>query len=281
MRVVQGAILARNLVIMYGSSCAPLSALTSALERQTEETPIEYKVGGGRMAVLLKQKIWASSRNLGHMVARFGDQGCSNSPDRLYALLGVSQERNDLEVDYKRSTSELVQYTLDHLNLQNYMFAPVIAEGIGIPMGDANSLLPADFLDKKWFVQQKMPYLLLRSEAHEQGDILLKTESPYKSDITSKNSMGFRRVYPRSAKLRPCTKGCSKIDAPCGGDIILDFPRSELMVLCPPVNGPNEFASIELKEDEIQVKIHAASLNYRELLIAKAKSFLCPISLSL
>lgn len=33
-----------------------------------------------------------------------------------------------------------------------------------------------------------------------------------------------------------------------------------------------------MKEDEILVKLHAASLNYRDLLIAKVKSFPCPIS---
>ena len=36
-----------------------------------------------------------------------------------------------------------------------------------------------------------------------------------------------------------------------------------------------------MKENEILVKIHAASLNYRELLIAKVKNFPCPISLRL
>ncbi len=36
-----------------------------------------------------------------------------------------------------------------------------------------------------------------------------------------------------------------------------------------------------MKEDEILVKIHAASLNYRELLIAKVKSFPCPMFLSI
>jgi NADPH:quinone reductase-like Zn-dependent oxidoreductase len=36
-----------------------------------------------------------------------------------------------------------------------------------------------------------------------------------------------------------------------------------------------------MKEDEILVKIHAASLNYRELLIAEVKIFPCSISFSL
>ena len=36
-----------------------------------------------------------------------------------------------------------------------------------------------------------------------------------------------------------------------------------------------------MKEDEILVKIYAASLNYREMLMAQVKIFLCSISFSL
>jgi len=49
------------------------------------------------------------------------------------------------------------------------------------------------------------------------------------------------------------------------------------------IEGLNFFEQLPLlpmREDEILVKIHATSLNYRELMIAKVKYFPCPMYFS-
>jgi hypothetical protein len=100
------------------------------------------------METLLRQR--DNRGSLEWTIATFSRQQCSNPHDRIYALLGLTAPflPKIIEVDYGRTTVQLLSYILEMHSMIYPLYGPTIAQAIGLPPSDANMVLPEQLLSK-------------------------------------------------------------------------------------------------------------------------------------
>jgi hypothetical protein len=235
--IVQELLQARNLTLRAGTSCTSWDAFFVPMWYQRFKGSLELAAGGKHMSHVQYARDCpaaqgGSSRpsSLQDYIICFGMQNCSDSRDRVYAMLGLAETRNTFPIDYDMKMSALVERTLLHEKFANILVAGHLVDALGFAPTAALKTLSHDFLSSTIPLDHEVPFSTI--ELCE-SDFLKETCPIPHSTPWVPYLRGHR------GKVRPCRCGhCSSNHSDCipeKGDLIAQLPNCDgLLILCKP-----------------------------------------------
>lgn len=220
--IVQEVLLAKRVLVKCGLEQVPLDHIIAPFYYRKEDMiSFLLHVTKGQGLGILKLMKGVSNlhrADLYEMVGTYRQQLCARTHDRIYALLAVSRDGRRIEINYRWTTSQLVQHVLERAAMPSLLCGPIIAECVESSPAGASYSLPDTFLDRKIRIRGSQPYVPIGYN---------KDEIPGHTFVKGAGRI-FRYAEEECLKVEPCQSAdCSAKAAhevPAKGDIILVLP---------------------------------------------------------
>lgn len=227
MWIVQELLLAKRIQIMMGAHQIDWGTFFGAMDIQEHAGSAESRGGGKRMAHVRLFRDnpdgMIAPSTLEGLVTYFEGQTCSDPRDRVYALLGIANERKDFVVDYDATPEQVIEYTLKRIQIRSFLSAPAIIRALGIPPAEAAIRLSATFLNGSFIDDQRSRYVNVKSTQGNKARTVSAVPEEWPTEGRSFTIVNCSCVacLPKAELLTPQD-----------GDVVANLPRSELLVLC-------------------------------------------------
>lgn len=232
--IVQELLLAQKIEIMAGLQRMDWSSLFGPMDIQEHPGSLEHKAGGARMTMIREARDDPNGigrpENLDSLILALGEQDCSDPRDHVYSLLGLANISDKFKVDYRCEFDQLVQYTLGFIDFSDYLFAPAVAQTLGISAQEALARFSAEFLDENFAGHSTSRFLNVNVK--EDGVAETLTGAPKSWNLPSTG-------HPLVLSLCWCPNCRSKLIGLLPGKsyIVTEVPRTGLIILCRLINN--------------------------------------------
>jgi hypothetical protein len=263
--IVQEILQAANISIMTGIRILDWDALFVPMSYQdysgSQPAYLEFKLGAHHMnrVQYARDSPEAQARrtrrpkSLYDYIICFSIQDCSDPRDRIYAMLGLAERRNNFPVDYDVDMRILIERTLLFEKFANILLAVQLLKTLGLSPTLALNSLSDEFLSSEIPLEHEVPFCEVKvcedddlketrtfPSSYEMG--VKMCEDDYLKRTATFCSSRAWAPYLRAhhGEIRPC--GCGKCYSngancvPEQGDLVAQLPNCDgLLILCKPI----------------------------------------------